>query len=244
MKLTVLGYYGGYPYQGQGTSGYLLQDQGFNLLIDCGSGVLNSLQKFLDPLQLDAVLLTHYHHDHIADVGVLQYYWQLHSGSKKEAQLPIYGPTQDPLHCASLTLPGVTISHGYAGLEILQLGPLTVNFLTTVHPVPAFAIRITGSQQQILTYTADTAYFSGLIDFSQKSDLLIADTNFPAQQPGKLWHLTSTQAGQLASQAQVGQLLISHLPQEYPLDQLQKQAQTAAGSIPVQRAATGLQIDL
>ncbi|MBA1394328.1 MBL fold metallo-hydrolase, partial [Lactobacillus sp. XV13L] len=91
MKLTVLGYYGGYSYRGQGTSGYLLQDQGFNLLLDCGSGVLNSLESVLDPLQLDAVLLTHYHHDHTADLGVLQYYWQLKSGSKKHLELPIYG---------------------------------------------------------------------------------------------------------------------------------------------------------
>ena len=76
MKLTVLGYYGGYPFQNKGTSGYLIQSDGFNLLLDCGSGVLMSLENQIDPLKLNAVVLSHYHADHIADVGVLQYYWQ------------------------------------------------------------------------------------------------------------------------------------------------------------------------
>ncbi|KJY60964.1 Metallo-beta-lactamase [Bombilactobacillus mellifer] len=241
MKITVLGYYGGYPYRNRATSGYLIQEQNYNLLVDCGSGVLNALQMVLDPLQLDAVLLTHYHHDHIADVGVLQYYWQLHTGVKKEPILPIYGHTQDPLNFASLTLPDVTQGHGYSALEPLVLGPLTLTFLPTVHPVPAFAVRVT-NHQSVLTYTADTAYFSQLAEFAAKSDILIADTNFPAEKTGQLWHLTSQQAGELAQQAQVKRLIISHLPQEYPLDRLTQQAQQAAGAVKVLRAYQGLKI--
>ena len=70
MKLTVLGCLGAYPYEGQGTSSYLLQADGFNLLLDAGSSTLVELEKELDPLDLDAVILSHYHHDHIADLGV------------------------------------------------------------------------------------------------------------------------------------------------------------------------------
>ena len=40
MKVTVLGYYGGYPDNGIATSGYLIQTEKINLLLDCGSGVL------------------------------------------------------------------------------------------------------------------------------------------------------------------------------------------------------------
>lgn len=38
MKLTVLGYYGGYPYDGVGTSSYLITAGDYHLLLDCGSG--------------------------------------------------------------------------------------------------------------------------------------------------------------------------------------------------------------
>lgn len=78
MKLTVLGCLGAYPYKGEGTSSYLLESEGFHLLIDAGSTTLVRLENYLDPLKLDAVILSHYHHDHIADLGVLQYYRQLY----------------------------------------------------------------------------------------------------------------------------------------------------------------------
>ncbi|UQS81736.1 MBL fold metallo-hydrolase [Bombilactobacillus folatiphilus] len=239
MKITVLGYYGGYPYRQQATSGYLIQDQGYNLLLDCGSGVLNSLQNYLDPLQLDAVLLTHYHHDHMADIGVLQYYWQLHSGSKKVSPLPIYGHTQDPLNFASLTFADFTQAKSYTVDQSINLGPFTIDFIQTVHPVPAFATRIRDSQQKVLTFTADTAYFKGLIDFAQDADLLITDTNFGADKKGKIWHLTSSQSGQLAVDAHVKRLLISHLPQEYSIDQLTQETRARAEGLPVDHAHTG-----
>ncbi len=83
MKLTVLGYLGGYPDAGHATSTYLIESGDYHLLMDLGSGGLLALEKVFDPLQLDAVLLTHYHHDHTADVGVLQYFYQLRKGNKK-----------------------------------------------------------------------------------------------------------------------------------------------------------------
>ena len=69
MKLTVLGCLGAYPYKGEGTSSYLLESEGFHLLIDAGSTTLVRLENYLDPLKLDAVILSHYHHDHIADLS-------------------------------------------------------------------------------------------------------------------------------------------------------------------------------
>lgn len=244
MQVKVLGYYGGYPTQDAGTSGYLISENGYQLLLDCGSGVLMQLEKYLDPLQLDAVLLTHYHHDHIADLGVLQYYWQLRQGQRKEKVLPLYGHSADPLHFASLTWPKATMGHAYDPEQSLILGPLTVTFLKTVHPVPAYAVRITNQQQKSLTFTADTAYFSGLTDFVCGSDLLITDTNFAADTPGKLWHMTSTQSGKLAHDGRVGQLLLSHLPQQIDLGKILKEAKSVAGKRPVQLAQTGLTITI
>ncbi|MFD1672462.1 MBL fold metallo-hydrolase [Agrilactobacillus yilanensis] len=246
MKLTVLGYYGGYPYQGHGTSGYLLQSEtGFNLLLDCGSGVLLALQKYLDPLQLDAVILSHYHHDHTADVGVLQYYWQLAAGTHKEEILPIYGHTRETLSFAALTMPNVTQGQVYDPSQPLNLGPFEITFLPTIHPVPAYAMRIKElSTQRVITFTSDTAYFDGLIDFARESDLLMTDTNFFADKTGQMWHMTSTQSGNLAQAAQVQRLLLTHLPQNGDLDALQAEAAAQTNGIPVTYAQEGRSIKL
>lgn len=61
MKLTVIGFWGGYPKLNGASSGYLLEHNGFNLLLDCGSGILSKLQNVLQPEELDAVILSHYH---------------------------------------------------------------------------------------------------------------------------------------------------------------------------------------
>lgn len=230
MQLTILGCYGGYPHNGVGTSSYLLTSGDYHLLLDCGSGALLALEKVLDPLQLNAVLLTHYHHDHTADVGVLQYLWQLAPGKKAEPLLPIYGHTADPLNFGSLTWPNATVGQAYNPAETLELGPFKIDFLPTHHPVPAYAPRITEVKTgAILAFTADTAAFEGIAEWSQGVDVLLADTNFFADHQGTAWHLTSTQAGTLAKQAGVKRLLLTHLPQTGSLDQLRQEAQTAAG---------------
>lgn len=244
MRLTILGYYGGYPDHGVGTSSYLIESGDYRLLLDCGSGALLALEKVADPFSLDAVLLTHYHHDHAADVGVLQYYYQLHSGAKKADPLPIYGHTKDPLNYAALTFGNFTKGVGYTADTTLQLGPLTLTFLETQHPVPAFAVRLEEKATgQVFVDTSDTRAFGGLAPFAQGADLLMADTNFLADHPAPMWHLTSKQAGELAQAAQVKHLLLTHLPQEQPLAQLKAEAQAAAGKIPVLLASEQRQID-
>ncbi|WP_461219169.1 MBL fold metallo-hydrolase [Lapidilactobacillus salsurivasis] len=244
MKLTVLGYYGGYPTATAGTTGFLIEEGAYRLLLDCGSGVLSQLEQRLDPLQLDAVLLTHYHHDHIADVGVLQYYWQLRQGERHVAELPIYGNTEDPLNFASLTWAGATAGRAYDPDKTLTLGPLRLTFLRTVHPVPTYAVRIENAEKKVLVFTADSAYFPELGKFARDADLLITDTNFTNNKSGRLWHMTAGQSGQIAQTAGVGRLLLSHLPQQIEHQQLLVEAQAAAPTIPIELAATGKEINL
>ncbi|KRN39542.1 beta-lactamase domain-containing protein [Fructilactobacillus fructivorans] len=230
MKLTVLGDYGGYPYNNIGTSGYLLTSDDFNLLIDCGSGVMLSLEQVIDPLKLNAVILSHYHADHIADVGVLQYYWQLHDQRYNTDVLPIYGNTADQIHYNQLDWPNSTEKEPFSADSEIEAGPFTMTFLKTIHPAPAFAIRIKErSTGKILSYTADTRYFDGLIDFVKDSDMLISDTNFFEDVDGELWHMTSKQSGRLARLSNSKNLLISHLPQHGSHLELLKQSQKAAG---------------
>ncbi|QBO35269.1 MBL fold metallo-hydrolase [Periweissella cryptocerci] len=231
MKITVLGYYGGYPANGIGTSGFLIESGDYHLLLDAGSGTLLVLEEIMSPLQLDAVLLTHYHADHIADVGVLKHYWQLAPGEKKQPLLPIYGNPADSVNFNSLDWPNSTQKMPYDATSHLQLGPLKLTFLQTKHPVTTFAVRIQeANNPNELVYTADTAVIPELAEFSKGAEVLLADTNFFADKTGERWHLTSTEAGALAKEAQVKRLYLTHLPQTGSLAQLVNEAQISAGS--------------
>ena len=241
MLVTVLGFYGGYPHNGIGTSGYLLQNGDQKLLIDCGSGVLNALSNYMKPTDLDAVVLSHYHHDHTADVGVLQYEWL---AAKKENPLPIYGHTQDFVNYAQLTVENATKGIAYNDYEPTKIGDLNFEFLRTVHPVPAYAMRITDKSGKAIVYTADTTYFDGLVDFVRDADLLIADTNFPEDVTGRKAHLNTKESGTLAKEANVKRLMISHLPQTVDAETMLSQSQKYAGDIPVVNAFQGLEIDV
>lgn len=46
MKVTVIGCWGGYPAAKEASSGYLLEHDGYKILMDCGSGVLSHPSVF------------------------------------------------------------------------------------------------------------------------------------------------------------------------------------------------------
>ena len=120
MKLTVIGSWSGYPKANEASSGYLLQHEDYHLLLDCGSGVLSKLQNILAPEQLNGVFITHYHADHIADIGVLQHA-RLITGllGKKMDCLPIYAHDLDKFEFSSLP-----IRRLQRGLLIARMKPL------------------------------------------------------------------------------------------------------------------------
>ena len=76
MKLTVLGCNGPYPAAGGACSGYLLEAENTRVLLDCGTGVLAALPARMAPEELDAVVLSHLHYDHMSDMLPLIYRMQ------------------------------------------------------------------------------------------------------------------------------------------------------------------------
>ena len=84
------------------------------MLMDCGSRAVTELEKEISPLDLDAVIISHYHPDHVADLGVLRHYFQLYPKHLWEPKiLPIYGHTEDEQEFAKLTLDGVSQGKAY-----------------------------------------------------------------------------------------------------------------------------------
>lgn len=236
MKLTALGVWGGYPTRDAGTTSYLLQsEEGFNLLLDAGSRAVTELEHELSPNDLDAIILSHYHEDHIADLGALRQYRQLQT--VKPEILPIYGHQENEYEFSKLSLENVSEGIAYDVENGTSVGPFDIQFLKTVHPVICYAMRIVErATGQVLIYTGDTGYFAELVDFSKDADILLADVYFFKDKVKMPNHLSSVEAGEIAAQANVKKLVLTHLPQVGDLQVLREEAQEAAGNIPVDLA--------
>nr|WP_319219199.1 MBL fold metallo-hydrolase [uncultured Trichococcus sp.] len=235
MELTILGCMGGYPTKDIGTTAYLLTADGFRLLIDVGSNALLSLEHHLDPLDLDALILTHYHADHIADLGVLQYTFQLKEPAEGKSKkiLPIYGHAESEFF-RLLEMPGVSEGIAYAPEEILELGPFRIRFLKTIHPVPCYALRIQEiATGKVFVFGADSAYLAAFVPFVKDADLFLADANLFNGNERHHAHMTAGEVGAIAEAAAVKQLILTHLPQKGELSVLLDQAQEAAPSVSV-----------
>lgn len=244
MKLTIIGHWGGYPEANEASSGYLLEDNGYSLLIDCGSGVLSKLQNFIQPENLDAGIISHYHADHIADIGVLQYARLIKGFLGVEMQsLPVYGHTEDQQEFNKLSHKNIMTGIAYDPIFPLQLGPYTVRFLKTDHPVPCYAMRFE-KDGKIFVYTADTSYKAELIPFCKDADLLLCECNFYGDQDGKnAGHMNSYDCGNLAAEANVNKLILTHLPHYGELTRLKEEAaEKYSGSIAL--ASHGLTIEI
>jgi ribonuclease BN (tRNA processing enzyme) len=212
MKITTIGWWGAYPNANEATSGYLLESEGISVLIDCGSGVLALLQKYIELQNLDAVVLSHYHSDHVADIGCLQYAARILTDlGQRKHPLKIYGHAEDK-NFAELDY--LQYSTGYAidPRAPLQLGPLNFTFCRNIHPDPCFSMRIE-KDDLAFVYISDTGYTDDLVGFAHNADLLLCESSLYDEHQGRIpGHLTAGETGRIAAAADVKHLVLTHLP--------------------------------
>jgi len=227
MKWTILGTSGGFPAPGGATSGYLLRFQEKNILIDCGSGVLSNLFRFIPVEQLDAVILTHLHHDHISDIQVLRYAIDLSRRFDKPVkQIPVFAPATPELLAATLqsdsNLIVGTISHG---TELNMFGA-TVRFLAMDHPVETYGVAIELAGRKIV-YTGDSIPCANLDELLRDADLAIMDAgSLERFRKPVMMHMTAAECASIAAKAGVKKLVLSHLLPLFDEQEILQEART------------------
>lgn len=214
MNIIPLGVWGAYPPANGATSAFLLEEDGFRCLVDCGSGVLSSLQSHIDLHDLDALVITHYHPDHIADVGVLQHGVMIETLlEKRDRPLQVYAHAKDEDNFSRLQDGKYMKATAVSPEQTEKIGPWQVDFCETDHPVYCLALKFTDKHNTSIVFTADTAWTPNLLPFIEGSEMLISEAStyhhMIEQIPG---HLSGRQAGQLAKETGVNRLLLTHLP--------------------------------
>jgi ribonuclease BN (tRNA processing enzyme) len=248
VRLRVLGGCGAWPAAGQACSGYLVEHDGFRLLLDPGYAILPRLLEVIGAELIDAVLVSHGHPDHCADLHPLLRARALRDDPP--APLPVYTLPDAIDRVLALDRPGMLEDaftlHEFAAGEGFGVGPFQVETWLLPHFVPNAGIRLTAGGRT-LAYTGDSGPSPDLADLARAADLFLAEATFPEEVPvGSARYLSSArQAGELAARAAVGHLMLTHLWPDSDPSAAEKAARRAyEGSITVARAGTIVDLDL
>jgi ribonuclease BN (tRNA processing enzyme) len=230
MRLIVLGCSGSGPGPGSPASGYLVEAGAARFTLDLGNGTLGALQRHLDPWALDAVVFSHLHPDHCSDFASLVVYRRYHPAPPVDPtvhRLPVFAPVEAPDRFAAAYAPSaeeraatdltdVFTFHPLADGGSFPIGDAVVRAATVDHPCEAYALRVEAGGRS-LVYSGDTGPCDGLIELARGADVLLCEASWPhvtdrwdAPPPGV--HLSGVQAGEHATAAGVGRLLLTHVP--------------------------------
>lgn len=226
------------PAAGRRPPSFLLRGAGKQLLLDCGAGATTALAGHGVTLeQLDAVLLTHLHPDHTAELVPLLFALRNPLGPPREAALPIYGPAGTAAHHTGLqTVYGdwivprrcpVTVQEVAPGAE-LCFGALTLEVFAAAHGDAALCFRASAAGR-VVAFSGDSGPCEGLSAAARGADLFVCECGAAEQEAG-IGHLTAREVGQLAAAAGCQRLVLTHLyPQIVASDPLARVAESFDG---------------
>lgn len=244
MRLTVLGCAGSFPGPDSACSAYLVEADGFRLLLDFGPGSLSALQRYASPHSVDAIVLSHLHADHVLDacsyVVVRRY-----APDGPYPTVPLYGPpgTAERLSMAYWNDEG-SLDDVYAFHDLkpgtFAIGPFAVTVDRMNHPVETYGVRVEHGRK-VLAYSADTAPCDALTRLAHGADLFLCEASYldGEDNPPDL-HLTGRDAGEAATKAGVARLVLTHLVAAWGDEARSVASAKAAYSGPVEVARTGM----
>jgi ribonuclease BN (tRNA processing enzyme) len=258
VRITVLGKSPAWQDVDGACSGYLVEEQGFRLLIDCGNGVFSKLRRFIDYVDVDAVVLSHLHADHFLDLVPFAYALTY---APRQQPVPVDGwpGTEHPARPALHAPPGAQACfrrvvgawgnedlienafhlREYEPSEVLHAGPFTLRFQLVPHFVASHAVEITSAANggRRFTFGADSCPSEDLCRFAQDTDLLLIEATLPRpERAGPRGHLTPGEAGEHGRKAGARRLVLTHLSDELDAAWAEAEAErTFGGTVEIAR---------
>ncbi len=235
MQVTVLGKSPSWQDADGACSGYLVEENGTTVLIDCGNGVFSKLRRYRDYIAVDAVVISHLHADHFLDL-VPYSYALTYAPRQQPVPVHVWPGTDDPARPLLHAPPGaqevfrlVVGAWGnddlienafhlreYDGRDTIEVGPLRLRFCPVPHFLPTYAIEVSSSASpRRFTYGADCSPTDALVDFARDTDLLVVEATLPRpERTGIRGHLTPEEAGRHCQDAGAKHLLLTHISDE------------------------------
>ena len=223
MKLTILGRSPAAPNPGEACAGYLVEGGGARVLMDIGPGVVAQLLKRHHPDELDAVIISHMHADHMLDLATLRYVYPWRA-RPRDQRLRVVLPPGSAEQMLDLARGVGSARHfedsfrlsEHDGSAPFAFGTMSVTPIETEHFIPCWGFRAE-ADGALLAYTADSGPCDSLRTLANGADLLLSEATLrsaeeDAQPPERRGHLTPAEAAEAARDARASSLVLTHLP--------------------------------
>jgi ribonuclease BN (tRNA processing enzyme) len=250
VELIVVGAHGTWPSAGGATSGFLVRHEGFTILLDMGSGTVAKIQEHIGLFDLDAVVISHSHPDHVVDLYT--YLFARMFSPERPPPIPLFVAPKVVERMSPLleddSGPMLKLAQGFDVRPVepgdrLDTGPFRIEARKMSHTVPTVGVRLE-ADGMALAYTADTGPTEELQPLARDAGLLIADASWQEDgEPRPPIHMTAREAGQAAAAAGSDALILAHLRPYLDRDRSREEAAGAYGG-PVHMASEGLRMEV
>ena len=207
LKLNVIGKYGPYPKSGGACSSYLVEINDKKILIDMGTGSLSNLQKKIKINDIDLILLSHLHSDHMVDSLVLRYALMV----LKLKPIKLYMPGSPSIEHDMISSSEFYKTNIISEALSFDFNGAKISFKQTMHPVETYAIKIE-YYNKTFVFSSDTLKDDKITDFAKNCDLFLCDSAFLEKDRKEgAPHPSALQAAIMAKKANVKKLLLTHI---------------------------------
>lgn len=221
ITITPLGTISPYAKENKNCPGFLVEYNNKKILLDCGNGITRLL-NFPKDLKDLSIIITHYHKDHFADIGALQYAsYVYHNLGLINDKIKIYLPKNDIAYNKASIISNnesFAIYHDIEDLSSFFIDDLCISFEDNqTHTIETFMVKLQNKDFKVI-YTSDIGITNlrKLIDFCINADLIICESSFLRKHnSNSKTHMTAYNASILASKANAKKLLLTHFwPEE------------------------------
>lgn len=216
MKVTTIGSSGTFPVRGRPASGYLMEQGPTRVWCDAGFGTFAALP--IDSDLVDAVVVSHQHPDHCADLAAAFHAWTYRPEPRRD--VPLYAP-QAVWDRLSLFLEkdeesDLPITFDFRAVwtgDRVEVGDMSITFVEMDHSVPTVGSRWEANDRSLF-FTSDTGPAGDWRYSVRGVDVLLAEASYQeaTRNPDYPHHMTSSDAAEIAREMGAKKLVLTHIP--------------------------------
>ena len=225
----ILGFSAGVPTQDRGVTCLIVSTNEYDVMIDCGEGsYLRWMKAGYNWRHLEYILITHMHPDHIGGLFPFLFYRKIFNIS---SPLTLIGPPNlkdyvlDSFNHAGIMLNQDIIFFSNTKKNKISLkGKVKVETMEMNHKIPCWGYALMDDEKK-LTFITDTKKNQNAITLSKDSNVLIHESTYDNEKRRKAeeyFHTTNIQAMEIADQAKVKRLILTHFSQNLMDEDIKK----------------------